>query len=131
MLVGPVKLTKLKAVVNVTAEAGSCPPPLMVALRCGMNSTLPDHPFVGPGTIAATSMAVQTPSLNAVPAEAQANVFNVTVVPPGPLGYLTLWPQGQAQPAVAALNALDASITSNLAIVPATNGATVRFRRYW
>jgi putative selenium metabolism hydrolase len=32
---------------------------------------LPTHPFLGPGTIAATSMSVSTPSLNAVPAEAQ------------------------------------------------------------
>jgi putative selenium metabolism hydrolase len=36
-----------------------------------MNGTLPSHPFVGPGTIAATSLSVQTPSLNAVPAEAE------------------------------------------------------------
>lgn len=32
---------------------------------------LPDHPFLGPGTIAATNVTVNTPSLNAVPAEAQ------------------------------------------------------------
>ena len=36
-----------------------------------MGPSLPDHPFVGPGTIAATSVSVQTPSLNAVPAEAE------------------------------------------------------------
>ncbi len=36
-----------------------------------MLSTLPDHPFVGPGTIAATNVTVNSPSLNAVPAEAQ------------------------------------------------------------
>jgi putative selenium metabolism hydrolase len=36
-----------------------------------MSGSLPDHPFVGPGTIAATNVTVQTPSLNAVPAEAQ------------------------------------------------------------
>jgi putative selenium metabolism hydrolase len=36
-----------------------------------MLSTLPDHPFVGPGTIAVTNVTVNTPSLNAVPAEAQ------------------------------------------------------------
>ena len=29
------------------------------------------------------------------PAAAQAYVFNATVVPPGSLGYLTLWPDGE------------------------------------
>jgi hypothetical protein len=57
-----------------------------------------------------------------IPAQAQAFVLNVTVVPPGPLGYLTLWPQGQPRPVVSTLNASDAAITSNLAIVPAANG---------
>jgi putative selenium metabolism hydrolase len=32
---------------------------------------LPDHPFLGPGTIAVTNVRVSTPSLNAVPAEAE------------------------------------------------------------
>jgi hypothetical protein len=43
------------------------------------------------------------------------------------LGYLTLWPQGQARPVVSTLNALDASVTSNLAIVPTTNGSISAF----
>jgi len=59
----------------------------------------------------------------AVPSAAQAYVFNATVVPPGLLGYLTMWPQGQPQPVAASLNALDGAITSNLAIVPTTNGS--------
>jgi hypothetical protein len=50
-------------------------------------------------------------------------VFNATVVPPGALGYLTLWPQGTTQSLVSALNALDGSITSNMAIVPAASGS--------
>jgi hypothetical protein len=48
---------------------------------------------------------------------------NATVVPPGPLGFLTLWPQGSAKPLVSTLNAGDGAITSNLAIVPAANGS--------
>jgi hypothetical protein len=56
------------------------------------------------------------------PATAQAYVFNATVVPQGGLGYLTLWPDGQSRPLVSTLNALDGSITNNMAIVPATNG---------
>jgi hypothetical protein len=57
------------------------------------------------------------------PAAADAYVVNATVVPPGPLGFLTLWPQGAAKPFVSTLNAGDGAITSNLAIVPAANGA--------
>jgi len=55
--------------------------------------------------------------------QAQAYVFNATVVPPAPLGYLTLWPDGVQQPGVSTLNAIDGTVTSNMAIVPTTNGS--------
>jgi hypothetical protein len=51
----------------------------------------------------------------------QAYVFNATVVPDGPLGYLTLWPQGSVQPLVSTLNAYSGDVTSNMAIVPTSN----------
>jgi hypothetical protein len=56
-------------------------------------------------------------------ASAQSYVVNATVVPPGPLGFLTLWPQGSTQPLVSTLNAIDGAITSNMAIVPTGNGS--------
>ncbi len=59
----------------------------------------------------------------APPATAQAYVLNATVVPSGSLNYLTLWANGAAQPYVSTLNAIDAAITSNMAIVPTTNGS--------
>ena len=59
----------------------------------------------------------------AIPAAAQAYVMNATVVPPGCLGYLTLWPQGQPLPIASTLNATDGRVTSNMAIVPTTNGS--------
>ena len=58
------------------------------------------------------------------PATSQGYVFNATVVPQGPLSYLTLWPDPQQQPTVSTLNALDGAITSNMAIVPNVNGKT-------
>jgi YVTN family beta-propeller protein len=61
-------------------------------------------------------------SLCGIAAEAQSFVLNATVVPSGPLGYLTLWPDGEQQPVVSTLNALDGAVTSNMAIVPTTNG---------
>ncbi len=59
----------------------------------------------------------------APPGSAQAYVFNATVVPQGVLGYLTLWPDGEGQPLVSTLNAIDGAITSNMAIVPTNNGS--------
>jgi hypothetical protein len=62
------------------------------------------------------------------PVTAQSYVFNSTVVPsPGGLGFLTLWPQGGTQPLVSTLNSPDAAITSNMALVPTTNGSVSAF----
>jgi hypothetical protein len=57
-----------------------------------------------------------------VPAAARALVLNATVLPAVSLGYLTMWPDGLAQPVVATLNAVDGAVTSNMAIVPENNG---------
>ena len=63
-------------------------------------------------------------SMCATPGNALAYVLNATVVPAnGPMGYLTLWPDGQNQPVVSTLNAYDGFITSNMAIVPNINGS--------
>src|SRR5271165_938642 len=58
---------------------------------------------------------------------AQVYVLNATVVPPGPLNYLTLWPDGETQPYVSTLNADVGAITSNMAIVPTNNGSIDAF----
>ena len=59
----------------------------------------------------------------APPSNAAAYIFNATVVPPGSMLYLTLWPDGEQQAGVSTLNAEDGFITSNMAIVPTTNGS--------
>ena len=41
----------------------------------------------------------------APPSSAAAYIFNATVVPPGRMPYLTLWPDGEPQPTVSTLNA--------------------------
>src|SRR5208283_353858 len=58
---------------------------------------------------------------------AAAYSLNVTVVPPGPLGYLTIWPTGETQPVVSTLNSLDGRVKANAAIVPASNNAVSVF----
>jgi hypothetical protein len=55
-------------------------------------------------------------------------VLNATVVPTGPLWYLTLWPDGITQPIVSTLNSYDATVTSNMAIV--NTGADGAFNAY-
>ena len=60
-----------------------------------------------------------------VPSNAQAFSVNVTVVPSGPLGYLTLWPTGVNQPLVSTLNSPDGGVMANSAIVPAGTGGAV------
>jgi Bacterial Ig-like domain (group 3)/NHL repeat len=61
------------------------------------------------------------------PSSAAAYVFNATAIPPAPLGFLTLWPDGEAQPVVSTLNAPDGAITSNMAIVPNSTGSIDAF----
>jgi hypothetical protein len=74
-------------------------------------------PITGTITVSATGAAC------GVPSTAQALVLNATAVPSGGLGYLTLWANGGMQPVVSTLNSLDGSITSNMAVVPTTNGS--------
>jgi len=80
----------------------------------------------GPPSLAANSartFAIQS-SACGLPATAQAYSFNMTVVPPAPLTYLTTWPTGVTQPVVSTLNALNGTVVANAAIVPAgTNGS--------
>jgi Pro-kumamolisin, activation domain/Bacterial Ig-like domain (group 3)/Putative binding domain, N-terminal len=69
------------------------------------------------------SFPVPASSCN-VPATAQAYSLNITVVPPGPMFYLTTWPTGETMPGVSTLNDLSGGIIANAAMVPAgTNGA--------
>ena len=49
----------------------------------------------------------------------------MTVVPSGPLGYLTTWPTGGAQPLVSTLNAVEGQVIANAAIVSAGMGGAV------
>ncbi len=82
-------------------------------------------PFGGPAMGADSTRSFAIPqSACGIPASAQAYSLNVTVVPGGPLSYLTLWPTGQPQPFVSTLNSYDGSVVANAAIVPAgSNGA--------
>jgi YVTN family beta-propeller protein len=62
-----------------------------------------------------------------IPATAAAYSLNVTVVPHGALGYLTVWPTGEDQPVISTLNSLDGRIKANAAIVQAGANGAIRF----
>ncbi len=51
--------------------------------------------------------------------------MNVTVVPQGPLSYLTLWPASQPRPVVSTLNSLGGIVVANAAIVHYGAGGAV------
>jgi probable HAF family extracellular repeat protein len=78
-------------------------------------------PFTGPIAVPIASSPCEPPG------SAAGYVFNATVVPSPTLGYLTLWADGQKQPVVSTLNAYDGFVTSNMAIVPNSDGSTDAF----
>ena len=61
------------------------------------------------------------------PAAAKSFVMNATVVPPAPFGFLTLWPQGTTTTVGFHAERVDGVVTSNMAIVPTTNGLISSF----
>ena len=110
---------------SVSAAVSTSTPLVFVAMTpCRIMDTRPGQGQVGafgPPTLAGGStrtVPVPTHPTCGVPIAAAYSI-NVTVVPPGPLGYLTAWPTGQPRPTVSTLNALAGQIVANAAIVPA------------
>jgi hypothetical protein len=86
----------------------------------------PTGPFGAPALAANASRSFVVPSSTCgIPATARAYSLNVTVVPHGILGYLTIWPTGQARPVVSTLNSFDGRTRADAAIVPAGTGGAV------
>ena len=79
-------------------------------------------PSLGAGTVRVVPVSS---SGCGVPATARAYVMNVTVIPKGPLAYLTAWPTGQTQPLASTLNSFPGRIVANAAIVPAGSAGSV------
>ncbi len=75
------------------------------------------NPFGGPELGGQETRAFNIPSGDCnVPSSAVAYALNVTVVPDAALGYLSIWPSGQARPLVSTLNS-DGRTKANSAIV--------------
>ncbi len=119
------------AIRSFVINVSSVPLQLITLTPCRIIDTRnANGPLGGPFISGETSRTIPIPSSACnVPVNAAAYSLNVTVVPrKGTLGYLTVWPTGQAQPLVSTLNSLDGSVLANAAIVPAgTAGAIDAF----
>src|SRR5271167_3351433 len=112
--------------ISLAAQAQT-PLRFVAATPCRVVDTrLPNGPFGGPPIQGNGSRDFAIPNGPCkIPNTAAAYSLNVTVVPPGPLGYLTVWPAGQQQPTVSTLNSLDGRTKANAAIVPAGSGEAI------
>jgi len=116
-------------VIDVTGYFGYAPGGLLYypSKSCRLtDSREPPGAFSGPSFERGQTRSYLLPgSPCAPPASARAFVLNATVVPKEPLAYITLFPSGNNQPFVSSLNAFDAAVTSNFAIVTANSSAAV------
>lgn len=86
----------------------------------------PNGAFGGPSIAGGTARSFTVPSSACgIPTTAQAYALNVTVAPARSLGFLTVWPSGEAQPLVSTLNSDDGRVKANAAIVPAGTGGGI------
>ena len=86
----------------------------------------PAGPLGGPEMAAGTTRSFSIPLSGCfVPASAAAYSVNITVVPDGPLPYLTAWPAGSAQPVVSTLNSFEGTVVANAAIVAAGSNSQI------
>ena len=60
-----------------------------------------------------------------IPSSAAAYSLNFSVVPHGPLFYMTVWPTGETRPTVSTLNDIPGQIIANAAIVVAGTSGEV------
>ncbi|MBI4909491.1 MAG: pre-peptidase C-terminal domain-containing protein [Acidobacteria bacterium] len=114
---------------TVSFSSSGAPPPAGSRLRavtpCRVfDSRNPAGTFGGPLLTGGSTrtIPIQQGSCG-ISSTAKAYTLNITVVPSGPLSYLTTWPSGGAQPTVSTLNSFAGRVVANAAIVPAgTNG---------
>jgi hypothetical protein len=85
-----------------------------------LDTRSPAGPLGGPSLGAGVARNVPVRSSGCdVPAWASAYSLNLTALPHGKLGYLTVWPGGSPQPLVSTLNAPTGQVTANAAFIQA------------
>ncbi|HWU37189.1 MAG TPA: YncE family protein, partial [Candidatus Acidoferrum sp.] len=114
--------------VSVIAGLNSDPLQFIPVTPCRLYDTRPQYGGGGPilgGTFQSFPIQGMDSCGDVIPAPPLAYSLNVTVVPAGPLGYLTVWPSGEDRPALSTLNSPDGQVKASAAIVPAGAGAAI------
>jgi Chaperone of endosialidase len=124
-----------QAVVATPADATVSPtaPLVFVAmLPCRVVDTRTGDGFTGdfgpPSLISGASRTfpILSSTTCTIPTEAQAYSFDITVVPPGPLAYVTAYPTGQPTPVAAvAVESPQGTLASNVGIIPAGSNGSI------
>jgi len=123
-----------QAVVATPADATAYSAPLVfVAMSpCRVVDTRTGDGFTGsfgpPSLVGGVSRTfpILSSTTCTIPSEAQAYSFDITVVPPGPLAYVTAYPTGQPTPVAAvAVESPQGTLASNEGIIPAGSNGSI------
>lgn len=86
----------------------------------------PAGPFSAPAIVNEQTRSFPIPqSACGIPSTAAAYSLNVTVVPNGPLNFLTVWPTGLTRPNISLMNSNDGRVKANAAIVAAGTSGSI------
>ena len=94
--------------------------------RIADTRNLPAGPFSAPAIANNETRSFPIPqSACGIPSTAVAYSLNVTVMPNGPLDFLTVWPTGLTQPKISLMNSYDGRVKANAAIVAAGTSGSI------
>ena len=118
---------------DATAFSASANPLVFVAmLPCRVVDTRTGNGFTGafgpPSLVGGVSRTfpILSSTTCTIPTEAQAYSFDITVVPPGPLTYVTAYSTGQRTPVAAiAVESPQGTLASNTGIIPAGSNGSI------
>jgi hypothetical protein len=118
---------------DATASSLSDTPLVFVAmLPCRVVDTRTGDGFTGafgpPSLVGGVSRTfpILSSTTCTIPTVAQAYSFDITVVPPGPLAYVTAYPTGQPKPVAAvAVESPQGTLASNTGIIPAGSNGSI------
>jgi hypothetical protein len=102
---------------------------------CRIMETRPEYNFQGrtgafgpPFMLAGETRTLTVPnsSVCSIPATAKTYVLNVTLIPRGPVDFVTIWPGGETRPSFWTVRSPDAQIVANGALVKPGPGGTIQ-----
>ncbi len=117
---------------DATALSPTAPLVFVAILPCRIVDTRTGNGFTGafgpPSLVGGVSrtLPILSSTTCTIPTEAQAYSFDITVVPPGPLTYVTAYPTGQPTPVAAiAVESPQGTLASNAGIIPAGSNGSI------